>query len=86
MKGDTKRLGDLALSDTGFAFDPFSGSTFTINATGLCVLSALKDGLDADSVATRVRDRFDARGADVGRDVADFVSLLRHHGLVGEDA
>jgi hypothetical protein len=81
-----KRLGDLALSDTGFAFDPYSGSTFTINATGLCVLQAMKEGLAHEAIFARVRERFSARDADVGRDVDDFVALLRQHGLVAEDA
>ncbi len=82
---DTKRLGDIALSDTGFAFDPFSGSTFTVNTTGLCVLNALKEGLGLPAIHARVRERFDARGADVARDVDDFVAALRQHGLVPDD-
>jgi len=81
-----KRLGDLALSDTGFAFDPYSGSTFTINPTGVCVLQALKEGLSSDAIAERLRSRFDARGVDVRRDVDDFTALLQQHGIVAEDA
>lgn len=79
------RLGDLALSDTGFAFDPRSGSTFTVNATGHCVLLALKEGLAPAAIAARVCERFDARGADVARDVDDFIAALRQHGLVGHE-
>jgi hypothetical protein len=79
------RLGDLALSDTGFAFDPYSGATFTLNATGLCVLCAMKEGLAADAIGARLRERFDARGADVARDIDDFTALLRQHGLVTEE-
>ena len=81
----TKRLGDLAVSETGFAFDPYSGSTFTINATGLCVLDGLKEGLAPEAIQVRIRERFDARGADVLRDVADFLSALRQHGLIESD-
>ena len=83
---NVKRLGDLALSDTGFAFDPYSGSTFTINPTGVCVLQAMKEGLSEDAIAERLRGRFDARGADVRRDVDDFTALLQQHGIVAEDA
>jgi Coenzyme PQQ synthesis protein D (PqqD) len=79
---NAKRLGDLALSDTGFAFDPCTGATFTVNATGLCVLLAMKEGLLPGAVTERLRARFDALGADVGRDVDDFVALLRQHGIV----
>jgi PqqD family protein of HPr-rel-A system len=78
------RLGDLAISDTGFVFDPRSGSTFTVNATGLSVLSALKEGLDVAGVEERLRERFDAASADVARDVDDFVAMLRQYGILSQ--
>jgi PqqD family protein of HPr-rel-A system len=80
-----KRLGDLALSDTGFAFDPYSGSTFTMNATGLSVVQAMKEGLALDAVVERLRERFEVQSADVRRDVEDFTALLRQHGLVTDE-
>lgn len=78
----SKRLGDLALSDTGFAFDPCTGATFTINVTGLCVLQALKEGLNREAIGERLSARFDVGGADLSRDVDDFVALLAQHGIV----
>jgi Coenzyme PQQ synthesis protein D (PqqD) len=80
-----KRLGELAVSDTGFAFDPHTGSTFTVNPTGLAVLQAMKEGLSTEAAAERLRGRFDARGADVRRDVDDFMALLRQHGIVDRE-
>src|SRR5205085_12462462 len=35
-----RHLKDLAISETGFVFDPYTGATFTTNATGHCVLVA----------------------------------------------
>ena len=29
-----EKLSDLAISDKGFVFDPYTGSTFSLNATG----------------------------------------------------
>ena len=64
---NVRRLGDLALSDTGFAFDPLTGATFTVNATGLCVLLAMKEGLAArrrrGAAARALRRRRRGRGA-----------------------
>lgn len=76
------RLRDLALSDTGFVFDPSSGATFTVNAAGLCVLQALKDGLSRGEIGARLRERFDVRSGDPARDVADFEDLLRQQGIL----
>jgi PqqD family protein of HPr-rel-A system len=77
------RLKDLALSETGFVFDPYSGSTFTVNATGLAILQAIRDGLDRVATSARLRERFELRGEEnVESDVADFVQMLGQNGLV----
>jgi PqqD family protein of HPr-rel-A system len=80
---DISRLRQLALSDSGFVFDPVTGHTFTVNAAGLVVLGGLKEGLTADAIVTRLRDELELDGTeDVGRDVDDFLARLREHGLV----
>ena len=55
-------LKDLALSDTGFVFDPYTGATFTTNATGLAILQALREGLGRSAIIERLRERFDVHG------------------------
>lgn len=82
---DTNRLKELALSETGFVFDPYSGATFTVNATGLAVLQALKEGLARSAVSARLRERFELHGEDVERDVVDFFELLAQQGLLGSE-
>ncbi len=79
-------LRDLAISDSGFVFDPRTGATFTVNETGLAVLLALREGLASDALPDRVRAAFDAVPASVADDVADFVLSLCQHGLIAPDA
>ncbi|MCB9781314.1 MAG: PqqD family protein [Alphaproteobacteria bacterium] len=72
------RLRDLALSESGFAFDPFSGTTFSVNPTGKAIIEALARGLSPDSLPTLLRERFDVHGlSDPERDVVDFLGELR---------
>lgn len=77
-------LKDLALSDTGFVFDPYTGATFTTNATGLAILSGLREGLGRPALLTRLRERFDVHG-DLETDLGEFVQLLRQHGVVPQN-
>ncbi len=35
MLRESRRLGTLTVSDSGFVFDPISGNSFTANSTGL---------------------------------------------------
>ena len=42
----------LALSDSGFVFDPLSGASFTVNASGLALIRILQEGHGGDIVQT----------------------------------
>jgi PqqD family protein of HPr-rel-A system len=75
-------LKNLAISETGFVFDPTSGATFTLNAAGLFVLQALRDGKRLDDVVQDLRESFDSVTVDAKDDVLDFVERLRQHGLL----
>ena len=77
-----QRLKDLAISDTGFVFDPFSGATYTVNDTARCVLDGLKRGLARDELVALLGERFDTAGDDLARDLDDLVRSLRLFGLV----
>jgi PqqD family protein of HPr-rel-A system len=81
----TERLGQLAISPTGFVFDPRSGVTYTINATGRSVIEALRDGADLDELVERLNDSFETDGDDLRRDALEYVRLLREHGLLPVD-
>lgn len=77
-----QRLKDLAISDTGFVFDPFSGATYTVNDTARCVLDGLKRGLRRDEIVDDLRERFEPAGEDLVRDLDELVQSLRLFGLV----
>jgi hypothetical protein len=76
------RLSALALNPDGFAFDPTTGESYTLNATGIATLEGLRDGLGADQVATRLSETFDVSAEEAVRDVADFVDVLRTYRLL----
>lgn len=79
------KLRDLAISDTGFLFDPHTGSTFSINDTGLAILQGLRRGDDRAAVLERVREDFEVPpGADLERDLDELLHLMRRNGLVPE--
>lgn len=80
-------LKELALSDSGFVFDPFTGATFTVNQTGLATLQALREGLGREGIEARLREKFSLplSGCDPSRDVDDFVLLLKQHAVLPAD-
>jgi hypothetical protein len=79
---ETSRLKDLALSETGFVFDPRSGATFTVNQAGTCVLLALREGQGRADIVALLKERFLVGNADVESDLGDFLRLLVQHGIL----
>jgi len=81
---DATRLRQLAINDSGFAFDPTTGHAFTVNAAGAAVIAALKDGCAEDEIVRRLAQSFELDGTeDVPREVDDFIARLVENGLVG---
>ncbi|MCA9566633.1 MAG: PqqD family protein [Myxococcales bacterium] len=80
------KLADLAISDSGFVFDPWQGATFTTNASGLVVLRGLREGLTRAQIVERLKETFDLRqDVDLHRDVDELVGLMRHNELLPKD-
>lgn len=76
------RIKDIAINETGFVFDPYSGGTFTLNSTGQVIVKALRDGLSHNEIVDRLRYEFDGATAKLDEDVQDFMRTLRELGLL----
>ncbi|MBU0500375.1 MAG: PqqD family peptide modification chaperone [Gammaproteobacteria bacterium] len=74
----TEVLGRLALSASGFVFDPVSGGSFTANDTGIAVLRGLQEGsADMARLVESLAQEYDAPPAILERDLMDFAARLR---------
>lgn len=72
-----QRLRSLALNRDGFAFDPTTGESYTLNATALSVVEGLREGLPPNELARRLAERFEVSFEEALRDVEDFMDHLR---------
>jgi len=72
-----QRLRSLAVNADGFAFDPTTGESFTLNPTGVLILNGLRDDLGPEAIAERLAAQFDVAPSDAARDVTDFLDTLR---------
>lgn len=81
-----QKLADLAISDSGFVFDPYTGATFSTNATGRAIFEALRRGASRGAIVQALKDGFDLRTeVDLHRDVDEFVALMRRNELLPAD-
>ncbi len=74
---DPETVARLALSDSGFVFDPVSGRSYSVNATGLAILRLLQAPAGIAEVVEALGARFEGDAATLERDVIEFASVLR---------
>lgn len=79
---DITTLKNLAISDTGFIFDPFSGKTFTVNEVGMVIIQSLKNGEDVAFIQNRIMEEFDTTLDQLERDISDFLIQLKEQSLI----
>ena len=85
MKQAPLRCKDLAISDSGFVFDPVSGTVFTVNSTGRAILTILKKGATNSEISEALSTEFDVAENDVERDIDEFLDMLRGHRFLQSD-
>jgi len=76
------RLKDIAISDSGFIFDPYSGATFNTNETGRFILQLLKEGNGIDAIQSGIRNHFKTSEEDLRSDIYEFINLLKEAQLL----
>jgi hypothetical protein len=77
-----ERLKDLAISESGFLFDPYSGDTFTLNKTGKFIFQLLTEGKGIEEIESALGKRFEVGEEDLRSDIYEFVNLLKENHLL----
>lgn len=71
-----ERLRQLAVSETGFVFDPQTGQSFTVNSTGQAVLALLKKESSLTKIAEQLTEDFDTSAENALAGIEAFVRQL----------
>jgi hypothetical protein len=76
---------NLALSDSGFIFNPSNGDSFSTNAVGTDIIRLLKEGKSFDALKKDIVAKYDVDEILFEKDFHDFVSQLQDHYLLNHD-
>lgn len=77
-----KNLKGLALSETGFLFDPTTGHTYTLNRTGCEILKWMREGVEEPRLVGKIAEAFHVTADDAELDCVAFVKQLRDYRLL----
>ena len=73
---------NLAVSDSGFIFNPSNGDSFSTNTVGSDIIRLLKAGNSFDSIKKEIVEKYEVDEILFEKDFHDFVSQLQDYYLV----
>jgi len=76
---------NIAVSETGFVFDPTSGESYSINPVGQEILQQMKEGKSAEDIATVITGQYEIDDASFEKYYYDFIGMLRQFQLIEEN-
>ena len=75
---------NIAISETGFVFDPTTGDSFTLNETARKVISSIKEGKTIEQTSKELKEIYDVDNTTLERYLFDFIYDLRANKLLEE--
>lgn len=72
----------IAISENGFVFNPITGDSFTLNNTGIQILTMLKSGKTIDDIKKVIAEEYDVDDLVLERYLQDFFSDLKLNSLI----
>ena len=73
---------NIAISETGFVFDPNSGDSFTLNSIGREILEQFQSGKSKSDISFNVLNKYEVDEFTFDRNYEDFIGMLNHFNLL----
>ena len=73
---------NIAVSESGFLFDPNSGESFSVNSSGKEILRLLSKGMSLPEIETTILTEYDIEANSFNRYMDDFLHTLRRLNLI----
>ena len=80
-----KIYSNLAVSDSGFIFNPSNGDSFSTNLVGGDIIRLLKAGKNLAEIKKEITAKYEVDATVFEKDFEDFTSQLQDHFLVSND-
>lgn len=73
---------NIAVSDSGFIFNPDTGESYTVNPTGATIIKYLQAGKSVPDITGELQKSYDIDPNTLEKDTEDFIGLLRNFSLI----
>jgi hypothetical protein len=76
---------NIAISDTGYVFDPSIGESYTLNPIGLEIVELLRSNKTDEEIKNIILERYDVDEATFERYYFDFTAMLKNYQLAKDE-
>jgi len=76
---------NIAISESGFVFNPATGESYNVNPLGADILSLLKQGKDYTEIQESIIEKYDVSPETFEKDYQDFTDMLKQYHLTSND-
>jgi len=76
---------NIAVSDSGFVFNPDTGESFTVNPIGVEIINLLKESNNTSEISNQIRLKYTVEQPTFEKDFDDFIGLMRNYSLIEND-
>lgn len=76
---------NIALSESGFIFNPNTGESFTLNPTGQQLFGLIRDGKDYKAIRKYFLDNYDTEDSIFEKDFEDFMHMMTSYQMMETD-
>jgi len=76
---------NIAISETGFVFNPTTGDSYSINQVGRKILGHLSENKSTEEITSLMTEMYDIEPASFEKYLFDFLSMLRQFELLDEE-
>ncbi len=73
---------NIALSESGFLFDPNTGESFSLNSSGKEIMKMISAGNSDDEIEKQILEKYDIDPGTYNRYMDDFTHTLRRFNLI----
>lgn len=73
---------NIAVSETGFLFDPNTGESYNLNKTGQFIVKLLADKMSEKQIMDAVMEKYEIEPIAFQRYMDDFAVMLKQFGII----
>ncbi|MFM9943995.1 MAG: PqqD family protein [Bacteroidia bacterium] len=76
---------NIAISETGFVFNPLTGDSFSTNQVGQEILRKLQGGISQEDLLKHITQKFSVDKTTLEKDMTDFMLMLGSYEILMND-